>query len=121
MEKLRVYNSDFIESVKTREGNKITYLKYLPFKKKIFYTQKEGFYNEYSGYYYGTAEDLLNGSYDDVRILVKNNIAYYRPHVRIKFVSGDKVYKYFDTIEECNNYTKSFIDMYVNKEKQINL
>lgn len=121
MEKLRVYNSDFIESVKTREGNKVEFLIYLPFKKKIFYTQKEGFYSEYYGHYYGTADDLLNCSYENTRIIVKDNVAYWRPSVQIKYVSGEIVSKHFDTIEECNNYAKSFINKYINKEKQINL
>lgn len=117
MEKLQIYNGDFIESVKTCEGNKVPYIKYGQFKKTIFGTQKEGFYSEYSGHYYGTTEDLLNGSYDDIRILVKDNIAYYRPGVKITFISGQSTYKYFDTIEECNQYAQEVMDNYVEKSK----
>lgn len=114
---VEIYDGDAIESVKTLKGNKVPFIKYEKFKKTIFGTQKEGFYDEYCGDYYGTAEDLLNGSYDDTKILVNDNIAYYRPRVKITFISGEAKYKHFDTIEECNKYAQGVMDKYVEKSK----
>jgi hypothetical protein len=74
-----------------------------------------------SGYYtdgdrfLGNEYDLLNGSYsiNDLSndketkfiLVCENNIAYWRPYVKIKFESKNTEYKYFNTIDECNAYS----------------
>lgn len=62
----------------------------------------------------GSEEDLLNGSYtiksigdeeNHIFILVcENKNVYYRPYVKIKFESKNTEYKYFNTLDECNDY-----------------
>lgn len=120
MEKVELFNGDFIESVNVTEGRSVSRLVYKKEINFIFYKRKTGFYDDYPGNYYGSSEDLLNGSYDNCRILVKDNKAYWRPFVEIRMVSGYKTGKHFDTIEECNKYAKDIMDRFVPRQFKIN-
>jgi hypothetical protein len=119
MELERIFNANTIQSVEVQEGNSVWRLNYKTEKNKWYCKRKAGFYANDSGRYCGTAEDLLNGSYNGYRILVKDNVAYWRPYVEFTFVNGEEHGKHFDTIEECNAYAKEIMDKYVKNQFKI--
>jgi hypothetical protein len=120
LEKVKLFNGDAIESVNVIEGEQARGLVYKKEKKFFLCKRKAGFYTDYSGHYYGTSDDLFNGSYRGSRVLVRDNKAYWRPFVEIKMISGDSTKKNFDTIEECNKYATDIMDIFIPKQFKVN-
>ena len=107
-----IFNADIIERVKVYEPAEVWRISYRKKIKTWFYNRKEGFYSE-SDYFLGNEQDLLNGSYNTFRVLVKDNVAYWRHYVEIKFIGGSTKVETFDTVEECNEYATKISEKYI--------
>lgn len=105
-----------IVSVEVHDKSICHYVTYKKERKQLFGLIKPlpaGYYTD-GDRFLGNEEDLLNGSYtiksigdeeNYILILVcENKKAYYRPYVKIKFESKNTEYKYFNTLDECNDY-----------------
>jgi len=100
---------------------------YVTFKKErkqlfgLLETLPSGYYTD-GDRFLGNQYDLLNGSYsvNDLSngketkfiLVCENNIAYWRPYVKIKFESRNVEYKYFNTVGECNFYANNIGKQY---------
>lgn len=112
-----IYNADTLERVHVRMPSPVWHVSYLKYKKYLIGERKAGFYTD-SGHFLGNEQDLLNGAYMDTRILVINNIAYYRPYVELNFVGGSTKIYYFDTVDECNARALEISNKYIKNQIQ---
>lgn len=119
----KVYNIEQIVSIVTCDKKKIDILLYKEEQRigkfKSFWNNypshmPSGFYMDtgYGDYtcYIGTAEELkigiknigiFNSVFNDINILVEDNIAYYKPCVEIKYSNGEVYKKEYDTYDEA--------------------
>lgn len=98
-----IFNMEALVSVTVKGRKKEIDLKFKPFKKSFWGNTKEGFYDVFSmcdDYCY-TAEELVSGKYYDTKLIVENNVAYYRPYVRLNFMAGQTYIQEFDTYCEA--------------------
>lgn len=121
-----IYNLEYLESVKVFDKRICPFVKWKDgFKSFLFGEMKSGFYSRDGGYYLGQSEDLLNGAYYIMDIstgekthfilITEDKKAYYRPYVKLTFISGDNHYEYFETIEECHSYSSKLYNDYIKK------
>ena len=92
------YNLDKLVRVKANDFCRSTYYTYLPERKFLgFVTQKEGVYCNYFMRDYD-GEEIPKGH------ILKDNVLYEKPEVRMTFVSGIIASKIFETFEEANSF-----------------
>jgi hypothetical protein len=95
---IKLYNLDNIESIIIHEklhNDWYTYREPIIKKGKI----KEPEYFRHIVTSYSREEILEDGNY-----YIENNKVYYKPHVIIKFISNNETVRYFDTINDMDEY-----------------
>ena len=107
-------NKNAIESIEVIDKQICPYIEWLDgnsnFITRLLGTcRKEGFY-EYFGYHPYSKQDLKDGKYNDIPLIVINYDVYHRPYVKITLCSGQKRFRYFWTYKECCNYAHRFVD-----------
>ena len=108
-----VFNADALEKVEVYQPAVVWRISYKKEIKSWLSNRKDGFYTDYSEKFLGNEYDLLGGSYNKTRIIVKDNVAYWRPYVELKFIGGSTKISTFDTIEECNAYATEISEKYI--------
>lgn len=71
----------------------------------FFWKTKERFY--LNSYYAFSRKEIENGLIDGNEYYIENNIVYYKPHLEFRMTNKSTYTKYFESIEELNEFIEN--------------
>jgi len=98
----KIFNLESLVSVEIYDKHVCYCLTYEPFKKSFWGNTKAGFYSILSiesGFL--TKEEVERGVYNDIPLIVENNVVYFRPYVELTFASGTNHIREFNDYESA--------------------
>jgi hypothetical protein len=111
MKTINIYNLDQIVKIQIKDKEICPYVNYQNEQRNMFgkVTSIAGFYPidaHFTTTEIYTAEQLECGDYNDIELIVENNIVYYLPFVKIYFTSGNSEIKEFRKFDDAKSWAE---------------
>lgn len=105
-----------VKIVDKRSSLDLFYREYIPKKHWWNKERLEGFYDSYTLICNEDAPpipeiDLVNGKYDEIKYIVENKVAYFKPYVKLSFINGDIQIINCDTYDEAKLISAAYIEL----------
>lgn len=103
---MKIYNLDQLVSVTVKDKELISDIVYQPHRHFRFWKDEPAgfYYRTYSEYAIYTKEELEQGKWERTKLLVIDNLVYFKPFVMLTYSNDEKHFVKFETVEEANEY-----------------
>lgn len=118
---ISIFKTDTLIGIEVFDKKELQYLQWQPYKKTWFSIQKEGFRDTYP---FGiehifTQEELEEGVYNGIPLIVENKKAYFRPYITFTFTEGRKYHTYTKSLEDAITIAQSRRNEYMSGHDSI--
>lgn len=112
----KIFDKRKIESITIVDRKRCEIFTWKDHSKTIWDEFQEGFYYDTGAKKFLSAEELEIGMFKDTEFIVEGTRVYYKPYTKLRTVSGDEEYWYFNSYHEATEKGHELLNEFLDKE-----